>query len=164
VGGHALAPDFWLRHRQQPPPQPSPKGGSITLRRLNRGAMTRHGPRLAGTSCPWPGTRTAFSFSQKITYPRKRRHFAAEIREPAQNLIQGPCCTNSRDFVIAKRPKGVGEGLKPSPTANGRCCPVVQTFISTPRAGTRARPHDVLRTTYRLPRSMLYKKPRFHYR
>jgi len=33
--------------------------------------------------------------SRLYSYPRTRRHLAAENR--------GPCCTNSRDFVIAKR-------------------------------------------------------------
>jgi len=59
-----------------------------------------------------------------------------------------------RDFIAVKKPSNVGEGFKPSPTANGRCCPVVKhSFQHHGRAhGPAPTMHYVLRTTYQLLR------------
>jgi len=91
--GHALAASFSSAVTNNPHPCPPQGEGGFFSRRPNRGVMVRHEPQLAGALCPWPGTRTAFTFARPKTYPRTRRHLAAEIR--------GPCCASSRDFVAA---------------------------------------------------------------
>ena len=55
--------------------------------KLNRGVMTRHGPRLAGTSCPWPGTRSNFLFPNDNVSPDE----ATEgCRDPGSMLYSTP--------------------------------------------------------------------------
>ena len=64
-------------------------------RRRNRGAMTRHGPRLAVATLPWPGTRSTFLLLNNNVSPDDRGYKPREIR--------GPCCAISRDLGVANQ-------------------------------------------------------------
>jgi len=78
--------------------------------------MTRHGPRISFADSSLVQGHELFFTPDLKTHPR-RGGAAAEVREPAPNLIQGPCCTAPRDSVVINWPT-TGYKLH----ATGQCC------------------------------------------
>ncbi len=122
--GHTPATGFWFLHYQQPTPWPSPRGGSVILRRLNRGLMARQGPRLVGFAGMW-GVGSG-RWGNQVSYPAycprpHQRTFEQNLPPTPHPLppafpvspddlgltpreIRGPCCTQIRDCVVVGGP------------------------------------------------------------